>query len=629
MTSHHRRSRPGTVLLLAALTAGCGARPGAAADPAPPVVAPASQAAIEGDVLGPAGEPIAGALVSASAHFDLDEPDPAHDARADARGHFRFTGLPPGRYGVTATCADQAAAYGGVVTVAPGGAPARLTLRVGGPDAAIEGTVRDERGAPLPGARVLAAAMSENEGDVYVAHTDAAGRYLLRLPTKTGYFLVADASPRPRANRSIEPVAQVVDLQVGALPAPRPADEAIAAWLRARATPLPTGRDLDAAGARAIGAIAGGAVLLAMGEATHGSAEFPAWRQRVFAALVRDHGFTVYAVETGFAEALALDEYVVHGSGDPRAAIRQLQTWKDETEETLALVQWMRAYNADPGHPDKLHFEGFDVLTPQAVIALVAYLGKVDPAAVAGAEKALSPFARIDADQTYPALPRPERDRVRGAVSTLVAQLDANRAAYAARSSEDAWARARQLARVIEQAVISFSDPRARDAQMVENIGWLVRHHRPGTKVLLDAHNAHIAAEGHGMSDMGRLLREGWGARYVAIGFAFGAGSFAALDWQKGPSNERRDLGVERAPRGTFDGDLALAGHPAFVVDLRGAGGPIEAWLRSPQRMHSIGGFFEGPDHAFQRYAPARAFDAVIYLDRVSPIHPLGPDGAR
>jgi erythromycin esterase len=77
----------------------------------------------------------------------------------------------------------------------------------------------------------------------------------------------------------------------------------------------------------------------------------------------------------------------------------------------------LRAYNADPSHTNKVHFEGFDVLTPHAVPALVAYLRKVDPEAVTDAEKALAPFVGVKADGTYPALPSDEHERSASYVS--------------------------------------------------------------------------------------------------------------------------------------------------------------------------------------------------------------------
>jgi erythromycin esterase len=90
-----------------------------------------------------------------------------------------------------------------------------------------------------------------------------------------------------------------------------------------------------------------------MGEPAHGSGEFTDWRRRAFQALVRDKGFSVYAVETCWADALVLDDYIVHGKGDARSALRALYSWKDVTSQTLALVEWMREYKRRPAARDQ------------------------------------------------------------------------------------------------------------------------------------------------------------------------------------------------------------------------------------------------------------------------------------
>jgi erythromycin esterase-like protein len=69
---------------------------------------------------------------------------------------------------------------------------------------------------------------------------------------------------------------------------------------------------------------------------------------------------------------------------------------------------------------------------------------------------------------------------------------------------------------------------------MFENIQWLVDHHPPGTKFLLDGHNNHIAAEQHTNPYTGQLLREHWGAHYVTIGFSFSEGSRARRPRRRG-----------------------------------------------------------------------------------------------
>ena len=117
-----------------------------------------------------------------------------------------------------------------------------------------------------------------------------------------------------------------------------------------------------------------------------------------------------------------------------------------------------------------------------------------------------------------------------------------------------------------------------------------------GTKILLDAHNAHIAAEDHDLCYMGRLLREKWQKDYVTIGFAFGEGSFHALDWRdKRGGGKRADFTIGRPPNETLDAALALANLPRFVIDLRTAGSPVADWLASPQKMHHVSGAFSGP----------------------------------
>jgi hypothetical protein len=49
----------------------------------------------------------------------------------------------------------------------------------------------------------------------------------------------------------------------------------------------------------------------------------------------------------------------------------------------------------------------------------------------------------------------------------------------------------------------------------------------------------------------------------------------------------------------------------------------VGAWLHSPQRQHSVSSLFLGPTESFESFTPARAFDAILYLDRVSALEPL------
>jgi len=105
-------------------------------------------------------------------------------------------------------------------------------------------------------------------------------------------------------------------------------------------------------------AIVSSARIVALGEATHGTREFFQLKHRLLEFLVRELGFTAFALEANWPEAQAVDDYVRHGRGDPAAALAGLRFWTWNTEEVLALIEWLRAYNAGGGRP--VSFTGFD-----------------------------------------------------------------------------------------------------------------------------------------------------------------------------------------------------------------------------------------------------------------------------
>jgi erythromycin esterase-like protein len=103
--------------------------------------------------------------------------------------------------------------------------------------------------------------------------------------------------------------------------------------------------------------------LVAAGEATHGTHEFFAMKHRLFEFLVSEMGYTVLAAPAPYDAGLAAGRYVADGAGQPEDALRQIGDWAWSTEEALALLRWMRAYNQQPGRP-KLKFYGFDGYVP-------------------------------------------------------------------------------------------------------------------------------------------------------------------------------------------------------------------------------------------------------------------------
>src|SRR5215475_2436086 len=166
-------------------------------------------------------------------------------------------------------------------------------------------------------------------------------------------------------------------------------EEAIV-WLRANALPLasvePGSPFHDLAPLRPM---LSKARVVSLGESTHGTREFFKLKHRLIEYCVSELGFTIIAFEANYGSMLAVNDYVLHGKGDI-ADVVALGVGFDiyDTEEVLALVEWVRSWNLT--HPRKVQFHGLDMQSSQpAALHLLGYLERVAPELAATSERVL------------------------------------------------------------------------------------------------------------------------------------------------------------------------------------------------------------------------------------------------
>jgi erythromycin esterase-like protein len=311
------------------------------------------------------------------------------------------------------------------------------------------------------------------------------------------------------------------------------AQEPVRDWIAKHAIPLKTvepGRGTS--DLQAFREIIGDARIVALGEATHGTREFFQLKHRLVELLVAEMGFSIFAIENTIPEAERLNEYIVHGRGDPEALLKGLYgCWN--TREVLAMVQWMRAFNASG--KGQIEFTGFDEQTPGKPVNVLQ-----------------------------------------------------------------------------------------RDATMARNVKTILDR-KPGAKVIVWAHNGHVQAGADPQhKQMGRYLREWYGADLVVFGFAFHEGRFRALQQGAGV----REFQVGPAPPGTADAMLASVGLPLFALDLRlDTGiGAVSKWFREPHRTRSIGAiFFESnPATYLADLILPDSYDVVLFIAKTTASIPAG-----
>lgn len=591
--------------------------------PAPAADVPAG---IEG-VVADGGTPVAGALVAA-----VPTPDVKYDpqtTRSDADGRFRFT-LAPGKYAITATAGGHTAGFVGSLVVEPR-AITRTHVDLGGDAVDLEGHVVDaDDGKPLDG-RVVAARSSDVDGDQFVVDV-VHGNYKARLP-RARYSLIVRAPGHVDRNASASADAPSATHRLLRTWPSGPAPAEVVDWLRARATPLATvapenGYD----DLRPLAASLGGARIVGLGEATHGTRDFFQLKHRLLEWLVAEQGFTTFAIEASMPECFAIDEYVQTGRGDPRRLINGMHFWTWDTEEVLALVQWMRKWNEDPTHK-RVRFYGFDMqFAPRAREAVLRYIARVAPAEAPRLAATLAQLRyQLDAG-VITALPADSQRALVAAVETLVVRFDSERQRWSAKSSPDAWAMARQHARVLEQFIHATFHTDAtreeRDRAMAENLVWIADHEGPSAKIVAWAHNSHISrTDLWGWTPMGGYLSQQLGNAYVPVGFSFGRGSFRAQD--RDHDDKLRTITVEPLAVGAFDETLLRTGLPRLIIDLRApATAVVRDWLHAAHARRNY-----GPSYSTKwpmlSMAVSAEFDLVAFVADTTASRPLNATSGR
>ncbi len=555
---------------------------------------------VSGVVVGPDGQPVAGAQVAAvtpSGEWSAETL-----TQSDSAGAFRIT-VKPGRYSLTATSVGLRDAFISGLVVTDGKEPPPQTLKLEAGGHRVTGSIVDPTGKPVKGALVAFARVSNDEGDLFVARVTGE-RFEVTLGAGT-YLVQVRAPDLVAANDRLTLSADVLDKKIALRFGPSEAGREVKAWLKANVVPLTT---VEAghgfADLAPLEAAIGKARVVSLGEATHGTREFFQLKHRMLEFLVEKLGFTVFAIEANMPEARAVNDYVLEGKGDPAVALAGLYFWTWNTEEVLDQIKWMRRYNEDPAHTRKVKFYGVDMQTATVALANTrAYLETVDPEQVAW----------FDAN-------------VKGSISEatgkdLLARFDGHQRAWVKATSAEAFAWARQDARVVvQQAELERdkTDVGSRDRSMAENALWVLDHEGRGAKMVLWAHNAHVAAL-PGAPAMGTHLRKALGKDLVVFGFAFREGGFQAVE--AGGKRALRTFTVTPQPSATLTDALATAG-PLFGLDLRRVPktGAVRSWFSRAQGALDFGAVFDAasPEAFVEKAEVLPRYDALFFVEKTT-----------
>ncbi|QKY19967.1 erythromycin esterase family protein [Halolamina sp. CBA1230] len=377
------------------------------------------------------------------------------------------------------------------------------------------------------------------------------------------------------------------------------------------------------------------AAVVALGEGTHGTREFFRLKHRLLRWLVTEAGVRTFAMEANAPEARALDEYVVHGRGDPETGLAGLYFWTWQIEAVLALVEWLRRFNEGRPLDDRVRFRGFDAqYTQGAVDALLAQSGdELSPDAEADLEL-------IGDDGTRPVQDDRARERIDAAARVVprvretlgngdrAHWLDVIEQATAYKRTLLDWADADDGSDAESAAMADVL--RVRDRAMAENVEWIEQ--RADGPVALWAHDAHANRDRHAVRgsavaapSMGSHLAERYSDDYYAVGLAFARGSFQAVD-ATGEGRGLTSFTLRDPLPGTVESAIDGAGIGTAMLDIRGASEDprLTDWLSARRERFSVGATYDGdPEGYLTGYSLSEAFDALCFVPETTRARPL------
>ncbi|WP_417901909.1 erythromycin esterase family protein [Bacillus toyonensis] len=372
----------------------------------------------------------------------------------------------------------------------------------------------------------------------------------------------------------------------------------------------------------------GSAQYVGLGENTHGSSEIFTMKFRLVKYLVTEMGFTNFTMEEDWGNGLKLNEYIQTGKGNPREFLKLLYP----TDEIIAMIEWMKDYNADPSNKKKIQFIGLDLKTmDQSVFnKVIDYVKQHRPDLRAEVEenyKDLSSFT--GSIQEYMNL-APEMKAKFKANAEKVAQLlkdEKEQTNKDVGSSEYIWVKA--TANAIEKfttMLLSNDYPnviKLHEQYLADHAMWAQETF--GGKTMVWAHNIHMAK---GIIDeklypdaAGQFLKERLDNNYVTIGSTTTEGNFTLYS-EYHPSTGGK-IATDTIPQNvkSFNYTLGKVPYKMFLLDNRHLKGHAEKWVRAKRPLLSIGGQLLPDGSLYFDTSLLEQFDIIFHIRKTSPSH--------
>lgn len=340
--------------------------------------------------------------------------------------------------------------------------------------------------------------------------------------------------------------------------------------------------------------IIGNSSIIALGENSHGSSSIYKLKLRMVKYLVENKGFSIFALESPTVEADRINDYVSFGKGTIEEVIKDLVYPSWQTQEMIDIIQWMKSYNQ--GAEKRIEFRGFDMQNGVSALKAVEDFAKINDSTLMA--------NLLELGKLYS---EPAKDDQKWKL--IVQKSDEINLYLASKKYSGAdlkyFERIKHYMNIFLQSLSSSYKSeklKTRDEYMAQNIDWLVKNSGDGVKIILSADNTHITKAS---GKMGYFLKDWYGDKYLAFGFTYCKGSYAAY----GPEKHYE---VHPPFVGTYEYYFSKGKFKNYFLDIKSI--TDIAILNQPAGFRSIGSRPQETTQ-FAEINLKNHFDVIAYIE--------------
>jgi len=357
--------------------------------------------------------------------------------------------------------------------------------------------------------------------------------------------------------------------------------------------------------------------LVSLGESTHGTHEFFEGKADIIKGLIEQGNFKTLLMETDYCGLLNIDAFL-HQSNetDLRKAFNKSGLYSVyKTKEVYGLLEWIKAYNQKHDIKEQVSVFGIDM---QYTLEIANKLLQLLPDSGKNNRGIYDGLMTVKRSYDKP-----------GAIVFSKAEQAINKEMLSRLmllSQKESGPDLKFMVRLMEQslALINISDDtkrsNLRDQYMAENVLWLKENSADNGKVVVWAHNGHIAnAQTPSRLPMGYYLKQALKDDYYALAFAFNEGMVRILDGRSGDrgyqerqfSSSAHVNAIEHYFKDCKPGDFFLDFHEIADNKL------FKQFFKKTNRMRTIGARFLGDgDHSFNPLPILDCYDGFVFYNK-------------